>query len=118
MRWLVSGGPGYQYTKFETVEAGQAGESSTPALVLDTNFKADITRRIKFLQSFGVILTEEEAGLYTHHSVSTFEFEIRHHLDFKVSLIWDYLLNPQPEASGQVPSQNDLYLIVGLGAKF
>ena len=118
LRWLVAGGPGYQYTKFETVEAGRAGDSATPALVFETNFRADITRRIKFLQGFSVIATKEEAGLYTHHSVSTLEFEIKHHLNLDVSLIWDFLLKPRREASGQLPLQDDLYLIVGLGVKF
>jgi hypothetical protein len=118
LRWLVAGGPAYQYTEFETVEAGRSTESSTPAVVFDTNFRSDITRRIKFLQSFGVIVTKEESGLYTHHSVTGLEFEIKHHLELNVSLVWDYLLSPQPEASGVVPSKNDVYLNVGLGVKF
>jgi len=118
LRWLVAGGPGYQYTRFETVEEGAADDSSTPALVFETSFKGDVTRRITFRQQFRAIATEEEAGLYTHHSVSALEFEIKHHLDLNVSLVWDFLLKPRRESSGDLPSQTDLYLIVGLGLKF
>jgi len=118
LQWLVAGGPAYQYTEFETVESGRPTDSSTPAVIFDTSFRYDLNRRLKLLQSFGVIVTKEASGLYTHHSVTGVEFEIRHHLDLNVSLVWDYLLKPQPEASGLVPQQTDLYLVVGLGVKF
>jgi hypothetical protein len=50
--------------------------------------------------------------------VTGLDFEIKHHLDLNVSLVRDYLQNPQPESSGAVTSQTDLYLNVGLGARF
>ena len=118
LEWRVSGGPGYQYTKFETVEPGQADVSSTPAAVLQTSFKADLTRRLKFIETIGVTLTSEEAGLYSHHAVSTLEFEIKRHLDLNVSFVWDYLLNPKTERNGVVPRCSDLRLNVGVGVKF
>ena len=118
LEWLVSGGPGYQFAQFETVEAGQADRTSTPAGMLQTSFKADITQRLKFLQTFSATLTSEEAGLYSHHAVSTLEFEIKRHLDLNVSFVWDYLLNPQTESSGVVPQHSDFRLIVGAGVKF
>jgi putative salt-induced outer membrane protein YdiY len=118
LEWVVSGGPGYQYTRYETVEADQADSASTPALVLQTSFKADLTQRLKFLQTFGATLTSQEAGLYTHHAVSTLEFEIKRHLDLNVSFVWDYLQYPQTESSGVVPQHSDFRLIVGAGLKF
>ena len=118
LEWKVSGGPGYQRTKFETVEPGQADTASTPAGVLQTNFKADITRRLTFIQTIGVTLTSEEAGLYSHHAVSTLEFEIKRHLNLDVSFVWDYLQNPQTESSGLLPQHSDFRLNLGVGVKF
>ena len=118
LEWLVAGGPGYQYTKFLTVEPGQSDSSSTPAAVLQTSFKADITRRLKFIETIGATLSSEEAGLYSHHAVTTLEFEIKRHLDLNVSFVWDYLQNPQTESSGTVPQHSDFRLNVGVGVKF
>jgi len=118
LKWLVAGGPGYQHTRFATVPAGENDDVSTLAGVLQTSFKGDITSRLKFLQTFNVILTDEQSGRYSHHSVSTLEFEIKHHLDLNVSFVWDYLQNPQPESDGSVPLRSDTRLTVGLGVKF
>jgi putative salt-induced outer membrane protein YdiY len=118
LEWKVFGGPGYQRTKYDTVEAGQSDTTSTPAGVLQTSFKADITRRLKFSQTIGVALTSEEAGLYSHHAVSTLEFEIKRHLDLDVSFVWDYLENPQAESSGALPQHSDCRLNLGIGVKF
>jgi hypothetical protein len=118
LEWTVFGGPGYQYTKYLTVEAGQSDTASTPAAVLQTSFKVDITRRLKFSENISLFLTKEEAGLYSHHAVSTLEFEIKRHLDLNVSLVWDYLQNPQVESSGFIPEHGDLRLNLGVGVKF
>lgn len=118
LEWKVFGGPGYQRTAYETVQAGQADSTSTPAGVLQTSFKADITRRLKFSETIGVALTSEEAGRYSHHAVSTLEFEIKRHLDLDVSFVWDYLHNPQTESSGAVPQRSDFRLTLGIGVKF
>jgi putative salt-induced outer membrane protein YdiY len=118
LEWKVFGGPGYQRTQYQTVEAGQSDTASTVAGVLQTSFKADLTRRLKFIQTIGVALTSEEAGLYSHHSVSTLEFEIKRHLDLDVSFVWDYLQNPRREASGALPQHSDVRLNLSIGVKF
>ena len=114
----MSGGPGYQRTYFETVEAGQEDNTSTLAAVLQTSFKADITRRLKFVETIGVTVMSEEAGLYSHHAVTTLEFEVKRHLDLNLSFVWDYLQNPQAESSGEVPQHSDFRLNAGVGVKF
>jgi Protein of unknown function, DUF481 len=118
LEWTVSAGPGYQYTRFETVEPGQSDSATTPAAVLDSNFKADITQRLTFIQTWQSVFTEKDAGQYTHHSVSTLEFEIKRHLNLDVSFIWDYLQNPQTRSDGVIPQNSDYYLTVGFGVRF
>jgi putative salt-induced outer membrane protein YdiY len=118
LEWIVSAGPGYQYTRFNTVSAGDAESASTAAGTLQSRFKADITPRLTFIQTFSGTVASQEAGLYTHHMVSTLEFEVKHHLNLDVSFVWDYLQNPQTEASGVVPEHSDLRLTLGVGVKF
>lgn len=118
LEWTVAAGPGYQYTRFETVEAGQAGSATTPAGVLQSIFKLDITRRLDLSLSYLGTLTSERAGLYTHHGVSTLSFEIKRHLDLEVSYTWDFLEKTQLRSNGQLPHKNDYYLTAGLAVRF
>ena len=118
LEWTVSAGPGYQYTRFSTVETNQSDTATTPAAVLNSKFKADITDRLTFIQSWQSIFTSPESGQYSHHAVSTLEFEIKRHLNLDVSLVWDYLQIPQTKADGETPQKSDYYLNVGLGMRF
>ena len=118
LQWVVAAGPGYQYTKFQTVEPGQSDTATTPAAVLQSNFKVDITRRLTFIQTWQSTFTSPESGRYTHHAVTTLEFEIKRHLNLDVSYVWDYLQNPQPKSDGDTPEKSDRYLTVGLGVRF
>ncbi len=118
LEWKVAAGPGYQITRFETVASGEADTASTAAAILQSEFKADITSRVTFIQTFSSTLASREAGLYSHHLVATLEYEIKKALDLNVSFVWDYLQNPQTEASGVVPQRSDLRLTMGVGVKF
>ncbi len=100
------------------MEPGQSDSATTPAGVFNSYFKADITQRLTFIQTWQSTFTEREAGQYTHHAVSTLEFEIKRHLNLDVSFIWDYLQEPQTKADGVVPQKSDYYLTVGFGVRF
>lgn len=118
LEWTVSAGPSYQYTRFDTVEPGQSDSASAAAGLIQTRFTYDLTRRLTFTQTLQSTFTDKAAGQYTHHSVSTLEFEIKRHLNLDVSFIWDYLQNPQQKSDGSVPQKSDTYLTVGLGVRF
>jgi putative salt-induced outer membrane protein YdiY len=118
LEWKAAAGPGYQYTRFSTVEPGESNTASTPAGILQSSFKADITSRITFTETYSGIFASQDAGLYTHHLVSTLEYEIKRSMDLDISFVWDYLNNPRVEGNGNLPKQTDLWLIVGVGFKF
>jgi putative salt-induced outer membrane protein YdiY len=118
LEWRVAAGPGYQYTRFSNVAADESDTASTAAAVLQSTFKADITDKLKFIQTFSATFSSPESGLYTHHAVSTLEFEIKRHLNLNISLNWDYLQNPQPRADNELPQHSDFYLILGAGLRF
>jgi hypothetical protein len=118
LNWYVMAGPAYQYTQFVTVEDDNPHYSKTPAGVLASVFKADLTNRTNLKLSYGGIFTDERAGRYAHHAVSTFEFKITHVVVLDVSLIWDFLDRPQARSNGNVPGNSDLRLDVGVGLQF
>jgi hypothetical protein len=118
LEWSVSAGPSYQYTKFANVEAGQADSSGTPAAALQSRYKVDVTSRLTFLQTTDATFTNAESGKYTHHAVTTLEYEIKRHLNLDISFIWDYIENPQPKADGVLPYRSDYYTTISVGLKF
>ncbi len=97
---------------------GEPDTASTLAGVLESSFKYDLTSRLTFIQTLQSIVTKRDAGQYTHHAVTTVEFEIKRHLNLDVSFIWDYLQNPQTRDGGSIPEKSDYYLTVGLGVRF
>ncbi|MCG3149100.1 MAG: hypothetical protein PCFJNLEI_02559 [Verrucomicrobiae bacterium] len=118
LEWKIMVGPAYQYTKYDTVDVGEKDYSATPAAVLYSLFKADITRRVKTTVAYQGMAVQEKAGLYSHHAVFQVTFEIKHRLDLDVAFVWDYLQNPQPDSGGEIPKRSDLRLDVGLGMRF
>ena len=118
IEWQVSGGPGYQETKFSGVEAGQPERESTPALVMLTDSEWDITKNIDFDGSYRVQFVNEASGAYTHHMLVSLETDITQMIDFDVSWIWDRVQEPQPRADGSVPAQDDFRTTVGLTFEF
>jgi len=118
VEWLVLGGPAYQRTRFDTVEAGESPDSSTPALFLQSQFEIELTKRIDLELGYQAIVTSEEAGRVTHHGTVTLELELTRRLDLDVSFIWDRTENPQAGSDGVEPKQNDFRLNLSLGVKF
>jgi hypothetical protein len=118
LKWTISAGPSFQYTRFDTVEADQPDTASTPAGVFQSDFSYDLTSRLTIIQTLQTMGTKRDAGQYTHHAVTTLEFEIKRHLNLDVSFIWDYLQNPQTRSDGAIPQKSDYYLTIGFGARF
>jgi hypothetical protein len=113
--WDVSGGPAYQRTRFDSVPAGQDSSATTPSLVAGTHFNTELTETVDFDLLYSLQIVNEQSGTYTHHMVATFETELTGWLDFSVSAVWDRIQDPQPDADGIVPKQNDYFFIIALG---
>ncbi len=118
LEWTVAAGPSYQYTKFSNVEPGASDTTGTPAAVLQSRYKIDFTKRLSFIQTLESTFTDPESGRYSHHAVTTLEYEIKRHLNLDISFIWDYLANPQPKSDGVIPYKSDFYTTVSLGLRF
>lgn len=117
-KWDVSGGPAYQYTQFNSVEAGQDDSESTPVLMAGTEFNRALNDTVEFDFLYNFQLVNERSGSYNHHLVATLETELTKFLNFDVSFVWDRTETPQPKEDGTVPDPNDYYLIFSIGADF
>jgi putative salt-induced outer membrane protein YdiY len=116
--WDISAGPGFRYTKFENVEAGENGSESTPALWASTDYEHELNSRMDLLLDYSTVVGNQESGGYTHHAVASLETELLSWLDFDLSFIWDHIQNPTPDEEGITPEKNDYRFIIGLALDY
>jgi putative salt-induced outer membrane protein YdiY len=118
VEWAVSGGPGYQKTRYVDVEPDTPITADTPALVITSVADIELANWVDFLFNYRIQVTDEESGFYNHHLVTGFETEITSLLDFDVTLVWDRIKNPREASDGIVPEPDDFRLVVGLTFDF
>lgn len=116
--WDVFTGPAYQATEFEEVEPGEEDSEGSAALVLGTFYEHELTDWIDFKYEYRFQLTSSDAGRYNHHMMAGLEIELTDSLDLDLSLIWDRIEEPQRDAAGVLPDQDDWRYVVGLGWEF
>jgi putative salt-induced outer membrane protein YdiY len=118
VEWLVSGGPAYQFIKFDTVEANEKPERSTPAFAFQSNFDIELTKRTDLELGYQATAANENSGGVTQHGIVTLEIDLTRRLDLDISFIWDRIGNPQTDSSGNVPRKDDYRLNLSVGLKF
>jgi hypothetical protein len=116
--WEVSGGIGVLYKQFDSVEAGEDSENTSPSVGLGTRYDTDVTSWLEYLFEFSFQIVDQQSGSYLHHLITTLESDFVSDLDIDISFVWDRVQNPQPTADGTVPEKDDFQLIVGIGYEF
>jgi len=116
--WDVVGGLSYLATKYDTVQAGEDLDVASPALVIDTNFDAELSKKLDFIAGYKIQVGNEASGGYTHHIVTTLETELTRWLDLDLSFFWDRIENPTPNADGNLPDKDDYRLVLSLAVDF
>lgn len=112
--WDVNGGPAFVSTKFISVQPGEDQKVDTGAVVLGTDFDAELNSALDFIFKYKIQALNEDSGGYTHHMIATFESEITGSLDFDISMIWDRINKPATDAAGITPEPDDYRLTVGV----
>ena len=116
--WEIAGGPGYQATRSDSVEAGQDTNESSVVFIAGTDFDTELTDDIDFVFKYNLQFLNEVSGTYTHHTVTSFKIELTETIDFDISFVWDRVQTPKPDDSGNVPDKNDFNLTFGVGIEF
>ena len=116
--WSIAAGPAFKYTKFETVEQGESGSESTPALWAGTDYDRELTSKMDLILGYSTVIGNQDSGGYTHHAIATLETELLSWLDFDTSFIWDYTQNPTRNSDGSLPEKNDYRFVIGLGLDY
>lgn len=116
--WSISGGPAFVYTKYETVALGNAVDNFSPAMELSTKYENKLNSIVDLIYNYKLTYTNKAAGSYKHHMILAFENELTSWLDFDISGVWDFMLEPQETSQNTIPQQNDFQVLVGFGVEF
>lgn len=120
--WTVNMGIGYQEMQFDTVQAPEDNNSSSPFFTTGTRLDYEVSGNIDFLYDYNLRILNEDNGDYTHHMIATLSVELIKDLDLDLSAIWDRIDSPQPIDDGvnpvTVPEKDDYQLVVSLAYDF
>lgn len=118
VEWQVFAGPAYQLIRFDTVQAGERQEQSTPAFVFQSSVDIDLTKRTDLELTYQTILANKDAGGLNQHGDITLEIDLTRYLDLDISFVWDRIGSPHADSGGVLPKQDDFRLNLSLGVKF
>lgn len=113
-RWSINAGPGYQMTEFVEAPAGNSLKENTPAFILGTNYVQEINSDVDFTATYKVTYTSEDAGRLERNATANLDVDLTSRFDLTLGITWDHIAEPQADAQGVVPDQDDLRMTVGL----
>ena len=118
LEWDVFAGPGYQRTKFDTVEVGKDQSEETPVAAVGTSAEVDLTKRVDLNLSYTGQFVNQQSGGALHHTVVTLETDLTKVLELDFSVVWDHVSHPQTEADGTTPERNDVRTSLSFAVEF
>ncbi|MHC4552269.1 MAG: DUF481 domain-containing protein [Planctomycetota bacterium] len=115
IEWNVGGGGGYQYTEFNTVEAGQDTTQAGGAIFAMTDLKWELTDTLDWNFAYNTnIGLASDLGV-DHHVETGLSFDLWRDLDFDVTLTWDRIGSTERSSDGAEPDSDDIRLYFGVG---
>ena len=109
---------GYRYTRFDSVAAGEEEDSETATLIVGTSYDRDLTADIELEASYNVQVGLEDTEDTNQDFSLLLSFEFIWDLDFDVTLVWKRVGQPEADADGFVPEEDDLRIDFGLSWSF
>jgi hypothetical protein len=116
--WELFAGIGANFVRYDSVEAGQSTNSTSPALSVGTSFETEITSWMDYMFDFQATFLDDASGAYQHHLLTTLSTDLIGNFDLDVSFVWDRTQKPQPRADLSIPERDDYRIMIGVGYEF
>jgi len=114
----VSGGPGFVFTRYNTVQAGTEISTQAPSLEARAKVEWEMNKINDLVYDYKFTITDSASGSYKHHMILSLENELTSWLDIDISMVWDHILKPTRSADNIIPFKDDYQLLFGLGVEF
>jgi hypothetical protein len=116
--WELFAGIGANFVRYDSVEAGQSTNSTSPALSVGTSFETELTSWMDYIFDFQATFLDDASGAYQHHLLTTLSTDLIGNFDLDVSFVWDRTQKPQPRADLSIPERDDYRIMIGVGYEF
>ena len=117
LKWTVSGGPGYQVTKFFEPLAGTPGRTEDGVLLFATDAQWEATTKIDLYGEYTLAVPVSGNNNNMRLTLGT-DIEVWGNLDFDIKFILDFQSNPARLSDGSLPENSDVRIFFGLGWDF
>ena len=110
----LTGGIGSQVTRYVSVEPGESINNTSPFITMGINYDTEFNNWVDFLIDYSFQLVDQAKGQNTHLFVTTLSTDITGDLELEISFVWDKVTNPQQNADGITPQEDDYKLVFGI----
>ena len=111
-------GPGYQETRYVSVDTTHDKKATTAVGILNINLDSELSKDVDLIVKYESFFINEKAGDYTHHFITTIETEFITDFIFDVSGVWDRVNSPIKREDLSVPDKNDYKLLFTVGYSY
>ena len=118
VEWDLTVGPGFQQSRFITVEAGGNRTESSTGLGLVSTAHVDITEDVEWITEYSLQTADEQAGGNTQRLLTRLLVELTSDLNFDISYMLDHVESPVADENGITPDNTDTRLTFGLNFEY
>jgi hypothetical protein len=118
VEWDLTAGLGWQFTRFDSVQAGEPEKTDQGVVQLGTSLDWDITSKTELHFTYTVQLGVQSIEDSTQHLSAILETDLWKDFDFDVGFYWDWVGNPATAADGTTPESSDFRVTIGIGWDF
>ncbi|WP_096084849.1 DUF481 domain-containing protein [Agaribacterium haliotis] len=111
-------GPGWQFSHFDEVQEGEQRQEDSVVGIASMNLDKELSDSVDFIYNYRIQWADMENGGYTHHMLSTLEYELTGSIDIDITYVWDYIQNPKAGEDGVQPKSDDNRLMFSISYEF
>lgn len=116
--WNVVAGPAVLLTRYDSVEAGNARNVTSPAAQVRTNVSYDITDDLTYEGDYTALFTDSTSGLLNTSFDTKFSYDITEIFAVFTKLTWNRTQEPTQRADGTTPKKDDYRMVFGLEVEY
>jgi len=113
--WDIAPFVGYRLTKFIS---GPVEEDTTTTAGFTTYFNWDITSKSELTFKYSLAIGVPDTTDTNQHLELILSFDLWSDLDLDITIVWDRVGLPRPDADGNFPEPDDFRMSVGIGWDF
>jgi hypothetical protein len=118
VEWGVTGGLGYRYTRYDSVEAGEDGSDETAMGILGSTLAWEPSGSVDVNLSYQAQIGFEDTTDTNQSARIEVFVDLWWDFDLAVRLGWDRVGDPQADSDGNTPQRDDFRASVGLAWSF